>query len=75
MSAAQWERLANEALADAREWKTRARNAEDNARELLTALQAILPLAQAQSDYCDGAYGRDIDSALEAIAKATGGEA
>ena len=70
-----FEQIAADAVVDALHWKTRARNAEENGRELLAALLAILPLAQAQSDYCDGAYGRDIDSAREAIAKVTGGAA
>jgi hypothetical protein len=36
----QWETLAGEALADAWQWKQRARIADDNARQLLRALEA-----------------------------------
>lgn len=41
MSAKAWERLADEALADALEWKTRARDAELARFELLRGLQLI----------------------------------
>lgn len=41
MSAKAWERLADEALADALEWKTRARDAEASRAELLTALEMV----------------------------------
>ena len=45
MSIKQWETLANEALADAREWKHRARVADDTARRLLLALADLLDQA------------------------------
>lgn len=38
MSAAKWERLANEAIADAREWKRRAYAAENLLREIRPAV-------------------------------------
>lgn len=41
MSAKAWERLADEALADAHEWKARARDAEASRAELLTALEMV----------------------------------
>ena len=41
MSAKAWERLAGEALADALEWKARARDAEASRAELLAALEMV----------------------------------
>ena len=72
MSIKQWETLANEALADAREWKYRAQVAEDNARRLIRALEALL----AEADL--GEVGEEtqpiVDRARAAIAAARGAQ-
>ena len=74
MSAAQWERLADEAIADAREWKIRARNAEDNARELLAVLLDLrAAILDGRHDDARGIAAGDV--LTDAIAKATGGAA
>ena len=62
MTSRDWERMADDAVADALYWKQRARNAEN-------ALLALIPVVQAASDASDGAYGRDIDAALAALEK------
>ena len=71
MSIKQWETLANEALADAREWKYRARVAEDNARRLLAATQALLAEADL-GEVCEETQAV-VDQARAAIAAARAG--
>jgi hypothetical protein len=72
MSAKQWETLANEALADAREWKHRARVADDTARRLLLALAALLDEAD-MGEVCDETQAV-VDQARAAIAAARGAQ-
>ena len=71
MSAKAWERLADEALADALEWKTRARDAEASRAELLDALRWVVTCCDPNGD--DGldvkAMEHAIDRAREAIAR------
>ena len=70
MNSKQWEPLANEALADAREWKHRARVADDTARRLLLALAALLDEADL-SEVCEETQPI-VDQARAAIAAARG---
>jgi phage shock protein A len=70
MSSKQWETLANEALADAREWKHRARVADDTARRLLLALAALLDEAD-MGEVCEETQAV-VDQARAAIAAARG---
>lgn len=75
----QWERMATEAIQDAGEWKHRARVAEDIARKLLRALEALLEQAD-MGEVCECGRcvhkGEDtqpiVDQARAAIAAARG---
>lgn len=66
----QWERMATEAIQDAGEWKHRARVAEDSARKLLRALEALLEQAD-MGEVCEETQPI-VDQARAAIAAARG---
>ena len=71
MSAKAFEQIAADAVVDALEWKTRARNAEAENRELRALLDSILRAIEVGEVHRLGIAG-DWYAALAVIAKATG---
>jgi len=58
MNAKEFEQIAADSIVDALHWKTRARNAEDNARELLAALSIAI-------DHIEALTGSDDSETLD----------
>jgi len=68
----QWERIAADAVTDTLQWKHCARVAEDNARKLLAALEALLEQAD-MGEVCEETQ-TVVDQARAAIAAARGAQ-